>query len=69
MIDLNKDFIEGKLCEKGYLKERWDQSKGDLVRIFTDKGEKRIKEILKTKEGKKDFVMICKGLLKRKKWN
>lgn len=41
------EFIEGRLCEKGLLEERYDEEKDELVRKITPKGDKAIKELIK----------------------
>ena len=48
----------GILCGEGFMKERYDESIDDLIRTFTPKGIKVIKDILKDPEYKKSFVQM-----------
>lgn len=41
-----QELIEGRLCEKGYLKERYDEEKKDLTRDFTEKGIQEIGKMM-----------------------
>ena len=48
----------GVLCEKGFMKERYDNKVDDLVRTFTPKGIKVVKDILKDSKYQKVFMKI-----------
>jgi hypothetical protein len=60
--DLQKELIEGRLCEKGYLKERYDYEKEDLVRTITSKGINEIKNMLKEGYWQKEFCKLIKEM-------
>jgi len=47
---MNREWIEGKLCELGYLKEIYDEEKDELVRTITPKGIKEIRKMMKKQE-------------------
>ena len=48
----------GVLCEKGFMKERYDDKVDDLVRTFTPKGIKVVRDILKDPKYQKDLMKI-----------
>jgi len=54
------ELIEGRLCEKGYLKERYDKKTGDLKRTLTIKGLNEIRRMLKEPEWRKIAVVMMK---------
>lgn len=62
--DLEQERIEGRLCEKGFLNERYDDSSGELVRTFTGKGISQIKKLLQDPEYREKAKKILreKGL-------
>lgn len=64
MISLEEEHKLGKLCEEGFLKERYDEEVGELVRTTTIKGIQKIKELLNDKEYKKFFIDTTKEMLK-----
>ena len=55
---MDREWIEGRLCEKGYLKERYDETKEDLVRTLTAKGINEVRKMLKEKEWKKIAIIM-----------
>jgi len=60
-MNLQQEWIEGKLCEKGFLQERFDEKVNDHVRTFTQKGFNEIKKMLKDPEWKTIFkAMLAK---------
>lgn len=59
MKSLYLEFIEGRLCEKGLLKERYDENKKDLVRKITPKGEKFLKNAIKEDPIAKEIFLIA----------
>jgi len=54
-MNLQEDWIEGRLCEKGFLKETF--TGGDLKREFTSKGLKEVKRLLETDDGARAFML------------
>lgn len=66
MDKLEEERIEGRLCEKGFLKERYDEKSGELVREFTDKGTASVRELLKDPKYREEARMFLekKGLSK-----
>ena len=61
-MNLQQEWIEGKLCEKGFLQERFDEKVNDHVRTFTQKGFNEIKKMLKDPNWKP----VYKAMLSRK---
>jgi len=59
---MNQELMEGRLCEKGFLKERYDNQINDLVRTFTEKGINEIKEMLRSKHWREELVKMIKEL-------
>lgn len=58
--DLSELHIKSELSEKGYLKERYDETIDDLTHELTETGKKEIKDILKQKKYQRillDMVM------------
>lgn len=65
MKGLYLDFLEGRLCEKGLLKERYDENKEELVREITPKGDKFIKILVRESPiGREIFLMAIKRTLR-----
>lgn len=65
MKSLYLEFLEGRLCERGLLKERYDENKKDLVRKITPKGEKVVKNLVKENPFAREiFLMAIKRTLK-----
>jgi len=58
---MDVELIEGRLCEKGYLKERYDENKKDLVRTFTRKGIEEVRKMLKEPEWRKIAIILMKA--------
>jgi len=58
-MNLKEEWLEGKLCEKGLMKE--EVKGGDLVRKITPKGLKKIKDLLET--DKECRIFLLKHLL------
>lgn len=66
MDDLKKDLVEGGLCEKGFMTERYDEEEGDLVRTLTPKGKKFIVDKIKTDPHTKSlFIKEIKKVMRR----
>lgn len=63
-INLIEEHLEGTLCEQGFMKERFDMEKNDLVRELTEKGRNRAKELLKDTEYKREYLRMARILLK-----
>lgn len=59
---MNQEWMEGRLCEKGYMKEKFDNEKNDLVRSITDRGYNELRKMLLEKEWQKKFVMLVNSL-------
>jgi len=59
---MNEEILLGRLCEKGYLKERYDYEKEDLVKEFTSKGKEEVKKLLKKKEYQKFLISLLKQM-------
>ncbi|HEY0087401.1 MAG TPA: hypothetical protein VGB37_01080 [Candidatus Lokiarchaeia archaeon] len=53
------EHIEGKLCEKGLLKERYDKEKEDLIRTLTPFGRLTTENLLKEKENLKVYLELA----------
>lgn len=54
----------GVLCDKGYMKERYDKKVNDLVRTFTPKGISVVKNILKDPNYQKVFLRMIYNEIK-----
>lgn len=63
MNELERDWIEGKLCEDGLMKEHWDESEKDLVRNLTPEGRQEAKELLTNPEYMKFALEMCRQKL------
>lgn len=50
------EWLAGKLCEKGLMKERYDESSDKLVRKMTDEGKKFARVLLSTPKWRKFMV-------------
>lgn len=59
--ELFEELIEGRLCEKGLMTERYDMERNDLVRILTPQGKYIAKKLLKTKEGREILKKLEHG--------
>ena len=59
--ELFEELIEGRLCEKGLMEERYDENKNDLVRMLTPQGNYISKKLLKTKEGREILKKLENG--------
>ncbi len=65
MKSLYREFLEGRLCEKGLLKEKYDENKKDLIRKITPKGEKVVKTLFKENPiGRKILLLSIKNTMK-----
>ena len=67
------EWLDGKLCEKGFMKERYDEVSHELVRTFTEKGRNQVRKLLSEPEWRKWLVQEMKKLniplgLKRAIW-
>lgn len=63
---MDNELIEGRLCEKGLLKERYEESVQDLVRTITPKGKKVVKNLLKKNPiARKMFIHIMRDTMRR----
>ena len=63
-INLIEDHLEGRLCEQGLMKERFDLEKDDLVRELTEKGRDKAISLLKDPEYKREYLKMAKIMLK-----
>ena len=54
----------GVLCEKGFMKERYEERVDELVRTFTSKGINVVKDILKDPSYQKIFMKILYNEIK-----
>jgi len=54
-----EEHIEGTLCERGLMTERFDFEKNDLVRSLTEKGREQAKDLLKSPEWKKEYLKLA----------
>ena len=59
------EHIEGKLCEKGLLKETYDEKTDELVRTFTPLGRKVVEDLLKTPEYRRAYLKMAKATLSK----
>jgi len=60
-MNLHQEWVEGKLCEKGFLHERFDEKVNDHVRTFTPKGINQVRTMLEDPEWKGVFkAMLAK---------
>jgi len=55
-----EEHIEGSLCEKGFMQERFDKEKNCLIRNLTFKGKSFAKELLKDPVWKKEYLKLAK---------
>ncbi len=67
------EWVAGKLCEKGFMKEKYDEESGELVRKLTEKGKNRARELLSQHEWRNWLVEEIKKMnipqeLKRTIW-
>ena len=60
-----EEHIEGVLCEKGLLQERYDYESDDLVRTLTPLGEKKAKDLLKDPSMKKEYLKIANEFISK----
>jgi hypothetical protein len=58
MNELVELHIKGELSEKGYLKETYDNDKGDLKHELTALGKLELGDILKDPVYKKEFLKM-----------
>jgi len=60
---MDEELIEGRLCEKGYLREYYDETKQDLVRVMTEKGVREARKLLKDPKWRRIafFLMASQG--------
>jgi len=49
-MDLKSEWEQGRLCEQGFMKERYDEESGELVRKLTPKGKQEVRKMLEEKE-------------------
>lgn len=63
-MNLKEDYELGRLCEEGYLTERFDMKLNDLVRTVTPKGIKKIKETLSDPAYLNEFKQMIINMLK-----
>lgn len=54
-----EEHLEGKLCEKGLMEERFDLEKNDLIRKLTLKGKLKSEELLKDPFWIKAYLKIA----------
>lgn len=54
----------GVLCEKGFMKERYDDKINELIRTFTPKGIDVVKDILKDPKYQKEFMKMIYNEIK-----
>ena len=54
-MNLTEQWLEGKLCEKGFMKEEYKS--GELVKKITPKGFKQIKRLLETDNESRIFLL------------
>ena len=59
------EHIEGKLCEKGLLKESYDSGKDELVRTFTPVGRTIAKNLLRDPEWRRAYLIMAKAFLSK----
>lgn len=59
MNELQELHIRGELAEKGYLKETYDNDKGDLKHELTGLGKAELRDILKDPEMKREFLKMA----------
>ena len=64
-LNLYVDYLEGKLCEKGLMKEHFDLEKNDLVRNLTNSGKLTVIELLKDPYWKKIYLLLAKESFKK----
>lgn len=59
MNELQELHVKGTLAERGYLKETYDNDKGDLKHELTDLGKMELRDILKDPEMKREFLLMA----------
>ena len=67
------EWTAGKLCEKGFMEERYDEESGELKRKLTEEGKKECVSLLAEVEWRRWMVREVKKLnipigLKRTIW-
>jgi hypothetical protein len=55
-----EEHIEGMLCEKGLMNEKYDFKKDDLVRKLTPLGKKMCEDLLKEKKWQIEYLELAK---------
>ena len=61
-MNLHNEWLEGKLCEKGLMKERFDLEKDDLVRELTAEGKIKVRGLIK--QDPSFFISVAKDVEK-----
>jgi hypothetical protein len=59
MDEFKELHIKGTLAEKGYLKETYDNDKGDLKHELTALGKMELRDILRDPEMKREFLKMA----------
>lgn len=59
MDEFKELHIKGTLAEKGYLKETYDNEKGDLKHELTNLGKMELGDILKDPDMKREFLKMA----------
>jgi len=67
MEELQELHIKGKLSEMGYLKETYDNDKGDLKHELTALGKMELGDILRDPEMKREFLKMAINEAKKHK--
>ena len=57
-MNLRQEWIEGRLCEKGFLKESYDEQAQDLKRTFTHMGFNAVRTMLNDPNWRSMFKMM-----------
>ena len=57
--DLSELILRGQLCEKGLLKESFNQELNDLSHELTEQGRNEVKKILTDKKYQKMFIQMA----------
>ena len=59
------EHIEGRLCEKGFMKETFDENSDELVRNLTSQGKETAENLLKDPEYKRAYLLLAQNEFKK----
>jgi len=59
------EHIEGRLCEKGFMKETFDEESDELVRNLTPIGKETAEKLLLDPEWKRTYLLLAQNEFKK----